>query len=53
MIEVYHGGTEPINHPLVSASREGLDFGKGFYVTLLREQASAQSSDMYFEPTSH
>jgi len=39
MIEVYHGGTEPISLPLVSAGREGLDFGKGFYVTLLREQA--------------
>lgn len=39
MIEVYHGGTEPIEHPLVSAGREGLDFGKGFYTTVLREQA--------------
>lgn len=39
MIEVYHGGTEPIAHPLVSAGRDGLDFGKGFYITMMREQA--------------
>ena len=46
MIEVYHGGTEAINHPLVSAGREGLDFGKGFYVTLLREQAELWADRM-------
>lgn len=46
MIEVYHGGTEPIANPLVSAGREGLDFGKGFYVTLLREQAELWADRM-------
>lgn len=46
MIEVYHGGTEPIKNPLVSAGREGLDFGKGFYVTLLREQAELWADRM-------
>lgn len=39
IIEVFHGGTEIIEHPLVSAGRPGLDFGQGFYVTVLREQA--------------
>ena len=46
MIEVYHGGTEPITNPLVSAGREGLDFGKGFYVTLLRSQAELWADRM-------
>ena len=40
MIEVYHGGTEAITNPLVSAGREGLDFGKGFYVTLCANKRS-------------
>ena len=39
VIEVYHGGTEVIEHPLVNVGRTGLDFGKGFYVTLRRNQA--------------
>jgi hypothetical protein len=46
MIEVYHGGTEAIANPLVSAGREGLDFGKGLYVTLLREQAELWADRM-------
>ena len=32
VIEVYHGGTEAVEHPLVSAGRPGLDFGQGFYL---------------------
>lgn len=39
VIEVYHGGTEVIEHPLVNAGRLGLDFGQGFYVTVMRDQA--------------
>ena len=39
LIEVFHGGTEIVEHPLVSAGRIGLDFGQGFYVTCMREQA--------------
>lgn len=46
MIEVYHGGTEAITNPLVNAGREGLDFGKGFYVTLLRGQAELWADRM-------
>ena len=36
---VYHGGTERIEHPLARMGREGLDFGRVFYVTDLRQQA--------------
>jgi hypothetical protein len=46
IIEVYHGGTEPIEHPLVSAGRLGLDFGQGFYVTAMREQAELWADRM-------
>lgn len=38
-IWVYHGGTEPISKPLCHVGRKGLDFGSGFYVTDLKEQA--------------
>ena len=36
---VYHGGTELIEHPLYNYGRSLLDFGKGFYVTDIKEQA--------------
>ena len=36
---VYHGGTDEIQLPSVSVGRDGLDFGPGFYVTDIREQA--------------
>lgn len=38
-MKVYHGGTNIIEHPLVNIGRDGLDFGKGFYVTDIRCQA--------------
>ncbi len=38
-ILVYHGGTEKIEQPICSFGRKNLDFGQGFYVTDLREQA--------------
>lgn len=38
-MKVYHGGTDIVKTPLVSAGRIGLDFGRGFYVTNNREQA--------------
>lgn len=44
MLTVYHGGTVKIEHPLVSVGRDNLDFGKGFYVTDIREQAISWSS---------
>ena len=36
---VYHGATVVVNSPDISHSYRPLDFGKGFYVTSVREQA--------------
>lgn len=36
---LYHGGTEAVMQPDCKAGRPDLDFGQGFYVTLLQEQA--------------
>lgn len=36
---VYHGGTEIVEHPKADVGRANLDFGLGFYVTDIREQA--------------
>lgn len=38
-MKVYHGSTLCVNAPLASVCRDNLDFGKGFYVTDLKEQA--------------
>lgn len=38
-MNVFHGSTEIIRQPLANAGRRNLDFGTGFYVTDLREQA--------------
>ncbi len=40
MMKVYHGSFLEIRKPDISFSRQELDFGKGFYATPLREQAS-------------
>ena len=36
---VYHGSSQIVEHPDVLHSYRALDFGKGFYVTSIREQA--------------
>ena len=36
---VYHGTTMVLEKPNVVFSKDYLDFGKGFYVTMYREQA--------------
>ena len=36
---VYHGSTIEVNNPDMQHSYRNLDFGKGFYVTTVREQA--------------
>ena len=36
---LYHGGTEAVMQPDCKAGRPDLDFGQGFYVTLLQDQA--------------
>lgn len=38
-ITVYHGGTEYVKAPLCHIGRPNLDFGQGFYVTDIEEQA--------------
>lgn len=40
MLRVYHGATCTIEGPLCNAGRRNLDFGCGFYLTDLREQAA-------------
>jgi len=39
MIEVFHGSYTKVDRPVLSFSRKTLDFGAGFYVTPVREQA--------------
>ena len=39
MITVYHGSALEVSKPLVALVRPNLDFGQGFYVSDLREQA--------------
>lgn len=39
MLTVYHGSILQVEHPLAKAGRPNLDFGQGFYVTDIREQA--------------
>ena len=43
---VYHGGTERVESPICGFGRNNLDFGRGFYVTDLREQAVMWASNM-------
>lgn len=40
-MKVYHGTTLILEHPLVSAGRPHLDFGQGFYVTDIQQQAES------------
>ena len=45
-IIVYHGGTEAVENPICKFGRKNLDFGQGFYVTNLREQAVTWANNM-------
>lgn len=38
-MRVYHGSTVAVENPLVGVGRRNLDFGQGFYVTDLEQQA--------------
>ena len=38
-MKVFHGSTDIVNQPLANAGRRNLDFGQGFYVTDLEDQA--------------
>ena len=37
---LYHGSTVVVEKPIVSIARKDLDFGPGFYLTNLYDQAS-------------
>lgn len=41
---VYHGSYCLVANPHISFSRDALDFGKGFYVTGIEEQAVSWTS---------
>ncbi len=43
---VYHGSTIVVDKPIAAAGRERLDFGKGFYITDIKEQAEAWAKRM-------
>ena len=45
-MKVYHGSIIEVAHPLVSLGRRNLDFGKGFYVTDIKEQAQRWAERM-------
>lgn len=38
-IIVYHGSTDIVENPICKLGRKNLDFGQGFYITDIREQA--------------
>lgn len=46
MLTVYHGSTEKVETPVCGFGRKNLDFGQGFYVTDLREQAITWANNM-------
>lgn len=41
MITLYHGSYIEVQRPLAKAGRRNLDFGQGFYLTKIKEQAEA------------
>lgn len=45
-IIVYHGGTEIVDKPDCRLGRRNLDFGQGFYVTDIRDQAVKWAENM-------
>ena len=53
MIRLYHGSNVVVESPLVGIGREALDFGKGFYVTALTNQAEecARNKARYYMQT--
>lgn len=42
-ITVYHGSYTEIKKPMTNVGRKNLDFGQGFYLTNIKEQAEAWS----------
>lgn len=48
-MRVYHGSVVVVKEPLISVGRRNLDFGSGFYVTSLKEQAISWASRPFNE----
>lgn len=51
MLTVYHGSTYRVEQPLAGVCRPNLDFGVGFYLTDLKEQAvrwALRTADIIF-----
>ena len=48
-IKVYHGTTDKVENPICAFGRKNLDFGQGFYVTDIREQADQHSVKNEYE----
>ena len=53
MIRLYHGTNIRIELPDCLAGRDNLDFGKGFYTTLLREHAEQWAGQVSFNRGGH
>ena len=47
-MRLYHGTDKRIEHPDCKAGRKNLDFGEGFYTTLLREHAEGWARQVAF-----
>lgn len=47
-MKLYHGGYNKIEHPDCMAGRDNLDFGRGFYTTLIREHAEEWAKQVSF-----
>lgn len=45
-MRVYHGGTDIVKNPNVTKGRGGLDFGIGFYITDIKQQAESWADRM-------
>lgn len=43
-MKVFHGSTSIVDKPLADVRRNHLDFGKGFYLTTLENQAISWAS---------
>lgn len=53
-MKVYHGSIQSVERPDILHSYRALDFGKGFYVTTIREQAerwAKRKADIYAKGT--
>lgn len=48
MIRLYHGSVDRIENPDCGRGRDNLDFGKGFYTTILREHAEQWARQVAF-----